>query len=176
MKQKLIAASLVLLLAVPFLFGGCGGGDKGGEGFAIYLTKTNIPPASLLMLSHLETANLPFLYGGDIVSYDWSTHIIELTQGAFNRINHMIVPTSGTSFIVCVDKNPIYWGAFWTPSSSQSFDGVVIMAGNAPVNVQGVTNLIQIKLGYPGGSFYSGNDPRSNPVIKTALEKAGKLK
>ncbi|MFC1909389.1 hypothetical protein ACFLXD_06040, partial [Chloroflexota bacterium] len=32
----------------------------------------------------------------------------------------------GKSFLVCVDKAPIYWGAFWTPISSMSFDGVTI--------------------------------------------------
>jgi hypothetical protein len=39
-----------------------------------------------------------------------------------------------------------------------------------------VENTVQITLGYPGQSFYSGTDGRSNPLIKETLEKNGKLK
>jgi hypothetical protein len=82
------------------------------------------------------------------------------------------VPTSGKSFVVCVDKGAIYWGAFWTPISSQSFNGVTIWV---PLFSQ-QENTIKIELGYPSESYYQGEDPRSNPIIMESLEKAGKLK
>jgi len=108
---------------------------------------------------------------GDIIVYNQQTHDIKLSDAAFERVFELNVPTRGTSFVVCVDKQPVYWGAFWTPISSQSFDGVTIwkpFTNNQP-------HIITLELGYPSNSFYGGEDPRSNPQIINALEKAGKL-
>ena len=174
MKNRLIAASMVLLLLAPFLFGGCLDSVTKG-GFEIYLTKSNIPPSQMEILSRVAIADTPLISGDDIKSYTWNTHEIELTAEAWDRLNALKVPTTGTTFIVCLGKEPIYWGAFWTPISSQSFEGVVIVR---PISIPaGVPNyFITLSLGYPDSSFYRGEDPRSNPGIKDALEKAGKLK
>ena len=107
-----------------------------------------------------------------MISYTKDTHEIELTAKAYERVMQLEAPTSGKSFVVCVDKGPIYWGAFWTPMSSQSFDGVTIWVPSLTPK----TNFIKLELGYPSESFYQGEDPRSNPVILESLEKAGKLK
>jgi hypothetical protein len=74
--------------------------------------------------------------------------------------------------VVCVDDSPVYWGAFWTPVSSQSFQGVTIWVPSTSQK----DNVIQLELGYPNPSFYKGEDPRSEKRIKDVLEKAGKLK
>jgi hypothetical protein len=186
MKQKLIAASLVFLLAVPFLFG-CNAITGGtvtstnmltpintvvGHGFEIYLTRDNVPPAQMDALSHVYIAETPVISGHDIVSYNWETHDIVLTAEAWQRVQEIHPTTTGASFVVCVDKAPVYGGAFWTPVSSAVFNGVIIMTplNNLP------ENTITLALGYPESGFFSGEDPRSNPLIKAALEKAGKLK
>jgi len=57
----------------------------------------------------------PIIAINDIVIYNANTHEITLTANAFNRISGLEVPVTGKSFVVCVDKNPIYCGAFWTP-------------------------------------------------------------
>jgi hypothetical protein len=79
---------------------------------------------------------------------------------------------SGLSFVACVDRSPVYWGAFWVPISSLSFDGVAIMAWPSDQKA----NVIQITLGYPAPAFFKGTDPRGDERIMNALQKAGKLK
>jgi hypothetical protein len=73
---------------------------------------------------------------------------------------------------VCVDRQPIYSGAFWVAYSSLSFDGVVIDTFLATQDKP----VLQIALGYPGPGFFQGEDPRSDPRIVQALKEAGKLK
>ena len=81
------------------------------------------------------------------------------------------MPVTGKSFLVCVDKSPVYWGAFWTPVSSISFDGVTIWK---PPGSQ-ESEVITLELGYPSSSYYSGEDPRNDAEVIKSLEQAGKL-
>jgi hypothetical protein len=141
------------------------------DGFAIYLTKGDIPPAQMPILSHVDIAETPIISMNDIITYNAQTHEIKLTTSAFERIYQLDVPVRGKSFVVCVDRGPIYWGAFWTPLSSISFDGVTIWK---PLSLE-EPHVIRLELGYPSSSFYKGEDPRSNPEVMRSLEQAGKL-
>lgn len=167
--SNLVAAGLVLIaLGIPLISGGCSTKD---EGFAIYLTTGDIPPSKMEALSHVDIADKPVIASSDIISYKSSAHVIELTTDAFDRIASLKIPLSGKSFVVCVDKKPIYWGAFWTIMSSMSFGGVTVMQ---PLPTQ-EAKTITLELGYPTQSFYNGTDPRGNAEIIQAMEKAGKL-
>jgi len=146
-------------------------GEGFGEGFAIYLTKQDIPPAQMEALSHVAIAERPIITISDIITYDAQEHKLKLTASAFERISQLDVPTRGKSFIVCVDKRPIYWGAFWVLWSSLSFDGVTIWK---PLSLK-EPHVIRLELGYPSSVLYIGEDPRSNPVVIESLEQAGKL-
>jgi hypothetical protein len=172
MKNKILTASIVVLLLMPFVFNGCYSVNPAKKGFAIYLTESNIPPSQMEILSRVAITATPIISSDDIKAYTWDTHEIELTPEAYQRIKALQIPTTGTSFVVCVDKSPLYWGAFWTPLSSQSFRGVTIWAPAFST----ADNVIKLELGYPDASFYQGEDPRSNTRIKEALQKAGKLK
>jgi hypothetical protein len=169
MKKVFTSVLIASLLLISLTVGGCT--SQKGEGFAIYLTEQDIPVSQMEALSHVEIADEPVISMSDIVSYDWNTHEIELTAEAYERVNSFTIPTSGKSFVVCIDRNPIYWGAFWTPISSQSFDGVTIWVPSFSEK----ENTIKLELGYPSAGFYSGEDPRSNPEILQSLEQAGKL-
>jgi hypothetical protein len=181
MTKRFIMALMALGLLAPLIFSGCNSGNEtaattpAAEGFAIYLTKGDVPVAQMEALSHVEIADQAVISVKDIISYTKSTHEIELTAEAFQRVGALQVPTSGKSFVVCVNKNPIYWGAFWTPISSQAFSGVTIMVPPFPYG-ELPANTIQIGPGYPSASFYQGEDPRSNPAIMESLQAAGKLK
>jgi hypothetical protein len=142
-----------------------------GEGFAIYLTKRDILPEKMEALSHVNLTDQPIISAEDVITYNAQTHEIKLTAEAFERIYELEVPVQGRSFMVCVDKQSIYWGAFWTPISSISFDGVTIWK---PYSSQGPA-VITLQLGYPSSSFYGGEDPRNSPEILKSLEQAGKL-
>jgi hypothetical protein len=164
-SPKLIFALVCILL----ISSGCT--TAKGEGFAIYLTKEDIPPAQMEALSHVNIADQPIISMGDIITYNDQTYELKLIPSAFERISQLDVPVRGKSFLVCVDKEPIYWGAFWTPISSMSFDGVTIWK---PLGSQ-EPKVITLELGYPSSSFYSGEDPRNNPAVINSLEQAGKL-
>ena len=138
-SPKLIVALICILL----ISSGCTAVE--GEGFAIYLTKEDIPPAQMEALSHVKIADQPIISIKDIITYNAQTHEIKITDTAFERISQLDVPVRGKSFMVCVDKAPIYWGAFWTPISSISFDGVTIWK---PLSSQEPT-VITIEQGYP---------------------------
>jgi hypothetical protein len=160
---------ILLIVGLTLLIGGCSGAK--GEGFAIYLTKDNIPPSQMEALSHVDLADQPVISLKDIISYNAQTHEIKITDSAFELISSLDVPVSGKSFLVCVNKAPIYWGAFWTPISSISFGGVTIWK---PYDSQQIP-VIKFELGYPSSDFYGGQDPRNNAEVRKSLEKSGKL-
>ncbi len=175
MKKLLccVSVSLACLIITGALIS-CGGRASPppeGEGFAIYLTRDDIPPSQMEMLSHVDIADQPVVSLDDVITYTAQTHELKLSDAAFERIVQLEVPVRGRSFLVCVDHAPIYWGAFWTPVSSMSFDGVTIWQ---PLPNQDL-KIVTIELGYPSSSFYGGEDPRDNPVVIDSLDKAGKL-
>ncbi len=172
MKRQFVKRLVFLIIAMVgavILFSGCAGSKS--EGFAIYLTKENIPPSQMEAQGNAKLADGPIIGIDDIVSYNEQTHELKVSQSAFERVMQMDVPTTGKTFIVCVNKKPVYWGAFWAQFSSQSFDGVTIWK---PYNAS-EPYIVTLELGYPAESFYAGADPRNNPEIVSALEKAGKL-
>jgi hypothetical protein len=171
MKKVFASVLIASLLLISLTVGGCSS-PEAPEGFSIYLTSDNTPVSELPALNQIELADQPIIAIDDIVSYNQETHEIELTADAYERVNELNIPTSCMAFVACVDSQPVYWGAFWAPYSSQSFDGVIILIPSLSLD----GDLIQITLGYPGPGFYSGEDPRSDPEILQSLEQAGKLK
>ncbi|MDP2918747.1 MAG: hypothetical protein Q8O43_00810 [Dehalococcoidia bacterium] len=143
----------------------------GEEGFAVYLLSVDTPPSKIAALSHLKLASEPLIAMEDVISYSGTDHEIELTASAYDRLRRIGVPVWGKVFVVCVNRQPVYSGAFWAIYSSQSFDGVIILTPLPPGK-----NAIRIELGYPGAGFFKGEDPRSDGAILESLRKAGKLK
>jgi len=167
--KKTIPRLIVVLICIILISSGCTATKR--EGFAIYLTKNDIPPERMEALSHVEMADRPIISMKDVITYNAQTHEMKLTDEAFERISQLEVPVRGKSFLVCVDKATKYWGAFWTSFSSMSFDGVTIWK---PLNTQ-EPKVIALDLGYPSSSFYKGEDPRNNAEVTKSLEQAGKL-
>lgn len=147
-----------------------------GEPFALYLvgdSQITGPDIKNYALDKLPLNVMPILTTEDIVSYDWDRHGINLTEDAYFRLLAIFMsglPSSGVPFAVKAYEQPVYAGAFWTPASSLSFDGVVILQ---PFDPSGQT--LFISLGYPGEDQFTGEDPRANPRLKQALEDAGVL-
>jgi hypothetical protein len=167
-------ATVAALAALVLPTAACGGGPVPDGGFAIYLTAREIPPAQLAALSYIEVADTPLVSSADVGAYSADTHDIELTAAAYERIAALEVPVRGRSFVVCIDGRPVYAGAFWTPISSLSFDGVVIVKPLSPDTAPD-RYVVRLDLGYPGPDFFTGADPRADPAVLDALEQAGKL-
>jgi hypothetical protein len=169
------APGLTIVLLILTLFApGCGCRQEAGEGFAIYLSADDTPPAKLAILSHVEIAATPILSRDDIVSYSRETHEIEVTRVAYLRVRELEVPLTGRSFAVCVDRHPVYVGAFMTSLWSGTFDGVVILQW-LTVETSLDHHVLRLELGYPTPEWFSGQDPRADPSILEALERAEKL-
>ena len=148
-----------------------------GEPFAIYLVADEQITGSTVKnydIDQLPLAELPIIAMADIDSYDWERHGINLEDEAYFRLVGIFMggmPFSGVPFVVTSYQQPVYAGAFWTPYSSLSFDGVAIMQ---PLDPAGQT--IYINLGYPEEDNFTGEDPRSDPRILQVLEEAGLIR
>ena len=167
--DKLVIVTVCILIII-ISYGSYTTSSK-GKGFEIYLTQEDIPPSQMEDLSHVDLTDQPIIAVKDVITYNAQTHEIKLTPKAFNHIYTLDVPVSGKAFIICIDKEPIYWGAFWTSISSLSFEGVTIYK---PYNTQ-QQKIIVLELGYPSSSYYNGEDPRNNKKVLQSLEKDGKL-
>ena len=137
--------------------------------FGIYLTRDEVPPPLLEVLSHIAPSDRPVISLDDIISYTWSSHVIHPTENGRRILDTLVVPTQGRSFLVCVNKSPKYHGAFWTPISSLSFVGTTIILSR-PAH-----DSIRIGRGYPADSDTTRPDPRMNADVENVLRKAGKL-
>ena len=146
------------------------------EGVAIFLLAQDIAPHDVanMDLDSLPLMAEPLLTSDDFVFYRADTHAIQLPASGCYKLRRAFphpISVRGVPFVVCAGNERIYAGAFWTPLSSSSFDGIVIQQ---PCMMQEQT--MRIELGYPSPSFFTGHDPRSDPRILSALRAAGKLK
>lgn len=148
-----------------------------GEAFELYLVADpQITGGDLknYELVDLPLAEIPIIKTEDLVNYDWEFHTFDLTEAAYQKLLIIFaqgLPTSGLPFVIVSHEQRIYAGAFWTPLSSMSFDGVTILQ---PMDPAGQTMFIT--LGYPGEDAFTGEDPRGDPRLEQALEAAGVLR
>jgi hypothetical protein len=140
------------------------------EGFAIYLPQGDVSPQKMPDLNSVQLPTQPFIGMKDIVNYNPENYQLTLTPDAINRIDALQVGVYGKPFVVCVDRIPVYWGAFWTPISSVPFDGFAI---EQPLNNQ--TNTVIIQTGYPTSSFFTGTTWVDDASIQESFRQAGKL-
>ena len=136
----------------------------------VYLTRDNVPPSTLDILSHVEPSDEPLLSIDDITSYTWSTHVLHISDRARHTLDTLSVSVYGKSFCVCINRLPKYCGAFWTPISSIAFVGTTILIQRP------MPDSLRIGRGYPTDRDSTMPDPRSNSEIEAALRAAGKLR
>lgn len=103
----------------------------------------------------------------EIIYYNKTSHEIKLTDTGVEKIEDLQVPVNGADFVIKVEGEEIYRGAFWSPISSLSYNGFVI-------ETLVTDNSIKIVVGYPSSQF-QGEDARENTKIFNYLEKVGKL-
>lgn len=117
-------------------------------------------------LDSLVLSSKPFLTSKDLTSYRWSTHEFTVTAGVDSQLailkwgrGH----TGGIPFVVVVDGEKIYLGAFWYSYSS-------LMPQVPYIDVILEPHRIQYETGPQ-----SADDKRSDPRIYQVLKSAGIL-
>jgi hypothetical protein len=164
----------LLLLLMLFALSGCAPApaDQPGQ-INIYLPAQSLSGRDILAadLSKLALQSTPLIPASEILSYSRLTHDLTLAPTALERLAALRVPVNGLGFVVCLDEAPLFAGAFWTPISSLSFEGLTI-----EVLMDASQKSVHLYSGYPRMDAPLPNDPRENPRFLGALEEAGKLR
>jgi hypothetical protein len=114
-----------------------------------------------------------------IRSYDWATHTITLAPKVQGELSAKLFQTrrivGGAPFAIHVSGKPIYAGNFTSIVSSASMATPAIVLDLQVVDSKLAADRLRIQLGYPTAEFFKGEDPRSDPRLKAALDATGKL-
>ncbi|MGA2070857.1 MAG: hypothetical protein ABSG97_05865 [Sedimentisphaerales bacterium] len=163
---KLMRTILITLCFISLA--GCSSTTGNANRFAIYLVAVPNTDINQIILE-----DRPVLTAADIVSYDWNTHTMELTDRGLRSIPAAPkeVGVYGKSFVVVADEQRCYVGAFWTTFSSIAYPGPVI---ELPLDTK--TNSVTIRRAYPFETLGMGSDPRTDKRIFKVLSESGKLK
>jgi hypothetical protein len=115
-------------------------------------------------------AEYPVISEEDLVGYDWPRHTMTLRHAFWHRIRFPNL--RGSPFVVVVDGEPVYVGAFYTDMSSFSCESPIIRFDDRMTN-----RVVRIDQEYPAPSGIPGaKDPRSDTRIKNVLQALGRLK
>jgi hypothetical protein len=167
MRVKMIFAILALLTisaihAIP-----------GQSTFAIYLIAGSPDARNLVQnpgqWKELALSNTPVISDVDVISYDFSKHAVRLRPEAIKRLPKPSV--FGIPFVVVVNGDRIYPGAFYSSFSSVAFGLPGSVVSRPEPDAQDVLN---IERAYPA-SHAVGVDPRSDERIRSALSSLKKL-
>ena len=147
------------------------------ERWGIYLLEDPGIDAAQAAGMPLESLNLKFepqIDLGGIGYYSGSSHTMHI--GHWLSSGHLLrdlpeVGVRGVPFVVAVDEQPVYLGAFYSSLSSASFDHPVILIDE----LEQTTNSAVIHRSYPPGHQPDTPDPRSAPGIFQLFREAGKL-
>jgi hypothetical protein len=171
MVSKLILAALVLLTTSALAAG------SEQNSLAIYLLASPVDARTLArsprLWKELALSNDPVISQEDIISYDFSSHAMRLRIEAIKRLPRPSV--SGTPFVVVVNGDRIYQGAFYTNVSSISYSQPVILVDRSERNQPGTADVLLIDRAYPSAAFATGSDLRSDDRIKNALSNLKKF-
>lgn len=164
----------LLLAALAVVLGACTPAPAAsGGGIAIYLPAQPMSGREVLAadLNTLTLQSQPIIAADEILSYSASSHDLTLAPGAIARLRGFKVPVQGLGFVIRDGSAPLLAGAFWTPISSLSFDGLTI---NVPLEAKGDT--LHLYSGYPMLDAAVPNDPRDDARLLDGFRRMGKLR
>lgn len=126
-------------------------------------------------LDALVLEETPFLTDRDLITYDWSQHLMAITPEAFSRFPTWTqIPPRGKPFVVIADGIRCYRAAFSNPLSSVGFGGPQIMG---MAYNPGAIRIISGAMRYTdrNGVEHEVPDDRANDTLRDALHALGKL-
>ena len=145
--------------------------------FAIYLIAGSIDARVFAQepgrWKDLPLAREPIISDADIVAYDFSKHAMRLKPEALERLP--LPSVTGTPFVVVVNGERVYPGAFYTTVSSIPCDAPVIVVDRGAQNqTSRRADVLLIESAYPQPSSLE-KDLRSDVRVREALAKLKKL-
>ena len=145
-------------------------GVDAGE-FAIYAVTHKMAIDEILQtnLDNFDQMEKPIISVDDIVAYHKETHEIELSQSGLARFNSAPGVIAGQPFVVCVGKERIYSGLFWSTAFSMSPPTINILLLHDGAAMGSTLNVSL-------GGLTNGADPRADARILRSFGHAGKLK
>jgi len=121
-------------------------------------------------LEELPLEAAPLFTEKDIVTYEWATHTLRLTDEASKRLPH---PQGCIPFVVAIDGRPVYLGAFTSGLSSYIPRAPVVGLDDLDREAREAQAKGEIRIDPPP---ISGTpDPRGDPRIRKRLQDLGKL-
>jgi hypothetical protein len=126
-----------------------------GKGFGIYL---------------LENDTL-IISDADILSYNKTSHEIDLTDECVKRLEEAKTPIFGR-FVIRINAEDIYYGTFVPPFVSRSYPDSEPVIMTPPLS--GSYDFVKIQMGYPFDQPQDV-DPRNNTKVFDYFQKVGKL-
>ena len=116
MKKLFFISAVIIIVFTSFgasvLLAGCAKSSQNHEGFAIYLTKDNIPADKMPALNQIQIADTPLVALSDIVNYDDLTCQLTLSDDASQRMTKLVVLNSGLTFVAYVNRQPYIGESF----------------------------------------------------------------
>src|SRR5215475_2536251 len=103
----------------------------------------------------------------DIIAYDFSKHAMKLKPEALKRLPSR-PPAEGIPFVVVVNGERIYTGAFYSNISSISCDLPVIVIDRRALDPTSPADVVLIEGAYPPSGAL-GKDLRSDVRVRDAL-------
>ncbi len=145
------------------------------QGFAFYLladSTVTAVDAEKQPIGNLDLSEVPIISITDIISYKWDDHSFSLTSEAAGRLEPIVnsrATVFGIPFVVAVDEERIYLGAFWYLYSS-------VTPSFPHINVTGFSSdTSPITLKIERSWIEQEPDERDDQRIYRVLEGAGVL-
>ena len=169
--KTIFLSGLVLLVTLTSL-----AGTPKRSTFAIYLIAGSVD-ARLFVREPERWKGLPLerdpiISDADIIAYDFSKHAMRVRPEALRRLPRPSV--AGVPFVLVVNGERIYPGAFYTMSSSIPCDVPVIVVDRVEQNHTARADVLLIENAYPQTSAPK-KDLRSDVRVKDALASLKKL-
>ena len=128
-----------------------------------------------MILFPTEGEYISVLFASHDMMLNGDKHVLEISSSNLLHIGDTIGHIS--TFVVCLDKEPIYSGVFWPAHFSSIYPGVSILNiyGFSSLNADNTPYGFTLTyFQYPNGNETS--DPRENSLLLARLKADGKLK
>ena len=144
MKNAIVSLSMFLVLINLF---GCRESTESIEkqSFAIYLVQDKLKKEEIpdIKIENVKLAEFPIISDKDIITYNWKSQRIAITEQAAKKIPDHSSVLEGIYFVTVVNNERCYLGAFWSIFSSlwPNFPTITVMPQEEDKKILRILNI-----------------------------------